>query len=167
MQHFKDINGDEWTIDLNIGSARKIRSRMRQIESLNEIDFLDYAALLFSLNDVFFAADLLFVVCEKEANERGIDSENFGTRLKGKVLFDAIAAFTAEYLDFFPDPTTAQKMKTLVEKNQKVQTTLCDAIVNAAEEEMTKLLDDAETQLLKLSSNTSRSLELDGQESRG
>lgn len=166
MQQFKDVNGDAWTIELNIGTARKIRSRMRQVETLNEIDFLDYASLLFSLNDVFFAADLLFVVCEEEAKERGIDSEEFGTRLKGKVLFDAVAAFTAEYLDFFPDPATAQKMKTLVEKNQKVQTALCDAIVNAAEEEMTKLLDDAETQLLKLSSNTSPSREPVGQASR-
>ena len=155
MQIFQDTTGEDWRIDLNIGTARKIRQRMRTVDSLSQCDFLDYAELLFSLNDVFFAAELLYVVCEDEASGRGVDSETFGTRLRGRVLFDAIAAFTAEYLNFFPDPTTAQKMGALVEKNQKVQTTLCDAIVNAAEGELQKVLDDVATKLSALSSTTS------------
>ena len=143
MQTFKDFDGQEWTIDLNIATARAIRRRMATVESLQDVDFLDHAALLLSLNDVFFAADLLFVVCESQANERGIDSEAFGRALRGDVLFDAIAAFTAEYIDFFPDPTIREKIRVVAEKNKETLTLLFDAIAKGAAKELEKILDDA------------------------
>ena len=143
MQIFKDFEGREWTIDLNIATAREIRRRMATVESLQDVDFLDHAALLLSLNDVFFAADLLFVVCESQANERGIDSEAFGRALRGDVLFDAIAAFTAEYIDFFPDPTIREKIRVVAEKNKETLTLLFDAIAKGAAKELEKILDDA------------------------
>ena len=143
MQIFKDFDGQEWTIDLNIATARAIRARMATVDSLKDVDFLDHAAMLLSLNDVFFVADLLFVVCEKQANERGIDSEAFGRSLRGDVLFDAIAAFTAEYIDFFPDPTIREKIRVVAEKNRETLTFLYDAIAKGATKELEKILDDA------------------------
>ena len=120
MQIFKDAAGAEWQIDLNIQTAREIRRYMAaHADSFANVDFLDYATLLFSLNDIFFAADLLAIVCAKQREERQLDEAAFGALLRGKVLFDAIEAFTAEYLDFFPDPTTAEKMRAVVEKNKK------------------------------------------------
>lgn len=143
MQIFKDFEGREWTIDLNIATAREIRRRMATVESLQDVDFLDHASLLLSLNDVFFAADLLFVVCESQANERGIDSEAFGRALRGDVLFDAIAAFTAEYIDFFPDPTIREKIRVVAEKNRETTSLFYDAIAKGAAKELEKILDDA------------------------
>ena len=143
MQIFQDFAGREWTIHRNIATARAIRRRMATVESLQDVDFLDHAALLLSLNDVFFAADLLFVVCESQANERGVDSEAFGRALRGDVLFDAIAAFTAEYIDFFPDPTIREKIRVVAEKNKETLTLLFDAIAKGAAKELEKILDDA------------------------
>ncbi len=151
MQKFIDVNGVEWSIELNIGTVRDIRRRAKTVESLKDVDFLDYAALLISLNDVFFAADLLYVVCENEARERGVDEESFGRALKGKCLFDGISALTAEYLDFFPDPTTSSKMADVVAKNKATQTALCDVICAKTQELLDAALTDAEKELGTLS----------------
>lgn len=147
MQKFIDATGQEWTIELNIETARAVRRRAKTYESLKDVDFLDYASLLLSLNDVFFAADLLYCVCEEEAKERNVDAEAFGRGLKGKHLFDAVTALTAEYLDFFPDPTTAEKMRAVVEKNRKTQEALCEAICGKTTELLDKAVADAESQL--------------------
>ena len=48
MQIFKDFDGQEWTIDLNIATARAIRARMATVDSLKDVDFLDHAAMLLS-----------------------------------------------------------------------------------------------------------------------
>ena len=145
MQKFKDFNDREWTIDLNIASAREIRRRMATIDSLKDVDFLDHSSMLMALNDVFFAADLLFLVCEKQANERGIDDESFGRSLRGDVLFDAVAAFVAEYVDFFPDPTIREKIRIVAEKNRELQARLYDALAKVTDDTIEKILDDAET----------------------
>ena len=145
MQKFKDFNDREWTIDLNIASAREIRRRMATIDSLKDVDFLDHSSMLMALNDVFFAADLLFLVCEKQANERGIDDESFGRSLRGDVLFDAVAAFVAEDVDFFPDPTIREKIRIVAEKNRELQARLYDAIAKVTDDTIEKILDDAET----------------------
>ncbi len=145
MKTFQTVDGQEWQIDLNIETARNLRAQMRGVPTLKEVDFLDYAALLTSLNDVFFAADLLFLTCQKQAEERGIDASAFGGLLKGSVLFDGIAAFTAEYLDFFPNPTIAEKMRAFVEKMKAAQETIMDAIESAAEKTIGGVLDDLAT----------------------
>lgn len=131
MQQFKDANGNVWSIDLNLRTARDIRRRMAaRAAEFQNVDFLDYSTLLFTLNDPFFGADLLAVVCEPEFSKFGVaDAEQFGALLRGKVYFDAREAFIAEYLDFFPDPATAEKMKTVVEQNEKARKAIDDAIL--------------------------------------
>lgn len=152
MQIFKDSAGNEWQIELNIQTAREIRRNMAaHAADFANVDFLDYATLLFSLNDIFFAADLLAIVCAKQREERQLDEAAFGAILRGKVLFDAIEAFTAEYLDFFPDPTTADKMRAVVEKNKKARQTIEDAIC----QEVTARLEEAVDSVAKLSGEVS------------
>ncbi|MBQ5790479.1 MAG: hypothetical protein IIW01_09330, partial [Thermoguttaceae bacterium] len=96
MRKFKDINGVEWTLDVNLATARTFRERMKEVETLKNVDFLDCAAVALSLADVFFAADFLYLLCGEEARSRGVDASAFGAALKGRVLFEAVAAATAE-----------------------------------------------------------------------
>jgi electron transfer flavoprotein beta subunit len=45
MRKFKDINGVEWTLDVNLATARTFRERMKEVETLKNVDFLDCAAV--------------------------------------------------------------------------------------------------------------------------
>ena len=146
MQKFVDSQGKEWVIELNIATARQIRSEMMKDSRFDQYDFMDYAGILAGVNDVFFAADLLYIVCRGQAED--MTAEEFGTRLKGKILFDAIAAFGAEYLDFFPDPTVAEKMRAVVEATREKQAALRDAIVATWTEKVDEAL-TAATERLK------------------
>lgn len=132
---------------------------MRDVATLQDVDFLDYAGFLTSLNDVFFSADVLYCVCADQARERELDEADFGRALKGSCLFEAIAVLTAEYIDFFPNPTTTAKMRTLVEKQRDAQALLCDAILAKTDDVLTKILADAGTSFGVPSSEPSPSRE--------
>lgn len=94
------------------GDGAKGSRPHEDVETLKDFDFLDCAAIALALEtDVFFAADLLYEVCRDEAQARGVDAAAFGAALRGRTLFDAVAALTAEYLSFFPDPTTVEKAR--------------------------------------------------------
>ncbi len=157
MQKFNDAEGRDWTIDLNIATARTIRDAMNRAERFDGFDFLDYAGILAGVNDVFFAADLLYLVCEKEATARNMDADAFGRALKGRVLFDATSAFVAEYLDFFPDPATAAKMREVVAKTAEARETLATTICEASTAAINEALASAARRLGALSSTASPS----------
>ena len=156
MRTFADAQGREWTLDLNIASLRKLRARAATVETLKNVDLLDYAGVLLSLSDPFFSADLLFETLREDADERGISAEDFGASLRGVFLFDAIAEWTAEYLDFFPEPTAKEKAQRLVEKGAKTRELLLEKICNAAARELDVAVANAEKELSKLSSSQSR-----------
>lgn len=147
MRTFRDANGVKWRIEINIATARKLRDRMKEVETLRDVDFLDYAALLLKLEDVFFAADLLYEICRDEATERGVDAGAFGAALYGKYLFDAETELTAEYIDFFPDAATTEKMRAVAEKAAIVRKRQCAAICNAVETALDVGLSNAENSL--------------------
>lgn len=147
MQTFTDAEGREWFLDFNIATVRRYRVEMAKDVKLKEFDFLDYAGILAAINDVFFAADLLYLVCREQSDERKLTAWDFGRALKGKILFDAIAAFVAEYLDFFPDPTTAQKMREVVARTQEKNAALRDAIVKVWETKVDEAMTEATAKL--------------------
>lgn len=153
MQSFTDSTGDIWNIDLNIRTVRDIRRAMAaRPEDFAGVDFLDFGAVLYAINDVFFAADLLALILSAQITARGLDDAAFGERLRGKVLFEATEALTAEYLDFFPDPAVAEKIRAVVEKNKAARAAISEAIVAAAETEFEREVENVATQLGGLSS---------------
>ena len=156
MRTFKDSQDREWTIDLNIASVRALRERAARVDSLKNVDLLDYAGVLLSVSDPFFAADLLFETVRDQAEERGVNAEEFGASLRGKILFDAISEWSAEYLDFFPEPTAKEKAQALVEKSAKAREALFEKICYAATKELDSAVASAERELSKLSSTPSQ-----------
>lgn len=151
MQKFKDVNGREWSIELNIATIRKLRKATANVEGFEDFDILDYAGVLTRMNDPLFAADLLFLVCRDQLDAAGIDDETFGRSLKGRALFDGVTAFLAEYVDFFPEPTVAEKIATVIEKTRTAQTELADAICRTSERMIREALEDAAKELGALS----------------
>lgn len=151
MRTFKDFYGREWKIDLNIATVRALRKRAESVETLKDVDLLDYAGVLLSVSDPFFAADLLFETVKDQADALGVDAEQFGDALKGKILFDAVTEWTAEYLDFFPEPTAKEKAQKLVEKSAETREMILEKICGAATRQLDAAVDFAGKELGKLS----------------
>ena len=96
MHKFKDCEGREWSLQVNVAAARELRDRL-------DIDLLDGGQSLQKLaDDPYTAANVLYVLCERQAKAREISDEQFGEALAGDSFEDATTALLEEVIDFFP-----------------------------------------------------------------
>lgn len=98
MRTFKDRDGQEWEIDLTFGEVMRIKNDSGEFDLLDPITD-DLSQRL----DVDLAAfwEVLLLVTEPQAKERGITPERFGKIMAGNCLVEAQRQFFAEWTDFF------------------------------------------------------------------
>lgn len=113
MRSFKDSTGAVWDLDLTIGTAKRLSSRL----AADNINLLDARGMMDRLGDIFFAIDCVAVLLEESLRERGITPSEFGSRLRGGSAFEAQRALIEEYIDFFPDPTIAAALRETMERS--------------------------------------------------
>lgn len=94
---FKDTEGREWTVAINIAVAKRLRDRLQ----LDILDKVGMTALSEIAEDPIRLADVLYVVCIKQAEERKVSDEDFGAALSGDALEAASIAFMEGVADFF------------------------------------------------------------------
>lgn len=98
MKTFKDTEGREWALVLNVGTAK-------QVKTLTGVDLLDVGrGDLFAtiLSDPYLLANVLYALCRDECVKRGISDEDFGRGLAGDAIDEAAQALMAEIVAFFP-----------------------------------------------------------------
>ena len=136
MQIFKDVNGLEWKIDLNLYTAKALS---QYLESLDPpVNLFDAASFMPRASSILFAVDCLAVLTYDERKERGISDVEFGKALKGGYAYSAERALLHEYTSFFPDPqlqtTLKQSLKRLEEISLKEQTIVENVLIQAIKE---------------------------------
>lgn len=109
MHTFKTKDGQSWDLDLTLGSVRRVRDRLKDGPH-GDVDLLNLEegepALGTRLaTDLMLLCDILWILVEREAAERGITDEQFGELLGGGDIAEAHETFFKELMDFF------QKMK--------------------------------------------------------
>jgi hypothetical protein len=117
MQIFTDINGQKWTVNVTVATVKRVKARL-------DIDMLDIDSFLKLSQDIMTLCDILYVICESEAEKQGITDVQFAERLGGPVLWDAKNAVREAYLAFFPDPNAAAKLRVVTEKYDAVAVAL-------------------------------------------
>lgn len=96
MRPFKDKEGREWRLEMNVAQAKRLKDRL-------DIDVLDGGHSVNKLaQDPYTAANVLYVLCEQQATAAGISDEQFGALLAGDSFDDATTALLEELVDFFP-----------------------------------------------------------------
>ena len=106
MKVFKDSNGQDWQIILNVLQMKRVRAALG-IDLVNvitldkdgavKVDLIDRIA-----NDPCLLVDILWVLVESEAKEEGVTDVDFGSSLAGESITEATKAFLDELVDFFP-----------------------------------------------------------------
>ena len=105
MRSFIDAEGRDWTLDLNISSARPLSEFCKKSDPA--VNLFDATSFLAAVGDIIYAVDCLAVLTAEQRDRRGMTPADFGRALKGKTAYEAQRALTEEYADFFPDPATA------------------------------------------------------------
>ena len=101
MHSFKDKNGLEWNVEVNMATVKRVKNATGiNIADLDNVEFMQKLK-----DDLIFLIDLLYLVCKPQADERGINDEAFAGLIFGDVLEQAVSAFLESYVDFFPQGT--------------------------------------------------------------
>lgn len=102
MQHpkFKDEIGDDWTLTLDVGAARRLKKECDlDVGSLADKDV--FAAFYVRLGiDPVFLSDVLQELCAGQVEERGLTADDFDRRLAGDALDRAAAALVECVINF-------------------------------------------------------------------
>ena len=93
---FTDTDGRKWTPKLTLFEAARVKRQLDiNMEELDDITRM--------VQDPALLCDVLFVVCETEANARCVNAETFGRSLAGDAIKAARQALLMAVSDFFED----------------------------------------------------------------
>lgn len=99
MSSFKDFSGREWQLRIDTTVIRRVRDK-------HGIDLAKILSSQTELNrladDVVLLVDVLYAICEPQANTRQIDAESFAIGLSGDSIESATHALMEAIIDFFP-----------------------------------------------------------------
>ena len=98
MKTFKDREGREWLIDINIASIKRVND-------LLDIDLLKLEGnelVERLIADPCTLCNVVYVLCMEQAKQRSISDEDFGRAMAGDAIDDATTAVLEEFVAFFP-----------------------------------------------------------------
>lgn len=127
MASFKDMQGREWQVNINIGLVKKL-----QAASINilEMDKGEPPLMQRLATDIVLIVDMLYVLCQAEAEKRSVNPEQFAEALGLDSIQPAREALMQALSDFF----RCLKRNDVVKILKKQDELLEQAIVKAGEE---------------------------------
>jgi hypothetical protein len=105
MQTFTDKNGDLWHIELNVGSAKRVKAEcgIDLIDTLQIADEKISSTIFEKLSgDIELFVNVLFSLCRKQAMDQNIDAEKFAELFTGDIIESASNALVEEIINFSP-----------------------------------------------------------------
>jgi hypothetical protein len=119
VKTFRDTNGREWPIEINVNSLKRVKDSVEGFDLLRVVE--DQATLDRIINDPFTLVATLYAILEPKATAAGITPEGFGEAMgNGDALAQASDALLADLADFFP-PHRRGPMKAAIHKLHQVQ----------------------------------------------
>lgn len=116
METFKDAVGRTWTIAVSVNTVKRVRATL-------DINLMEAATgdLLSQLaTDPVLLCDVLYVVCQEEADAKKVTDEDFGRAMAGDVIDNATKAFLEELANFFP-PSQRTLLRGALGKYRKLE----------------------------------------------
>ena len=124
MKTFQDDAGHTWTVQIAAGDIKRIRSLL----GVNLLDVLDDGCKLLAElhDDPVLLVDVIYCLCQPEADARNVTDEEFGRAMSGDALLHALNALLESLGDFFPSARQRAMFRDLVSKTNKVVDRLLD-----------------------------------------
>jgi hypothetical protein len=98
MKTFCDNAGRTWTVQINIGTMK----RVRDLAKVNLLEVVEGKLLEKLISDPVLLCDVIYCVCKPEADSKNISDEDFGRAMAGDAIDHATTALLEELVDFFP-----------------------------------------------------------------
>ena len=132
MPTFQDNASRTWSVNFTVDDVKRMRQDM-------DFDLLEIFAggqttesLIMRLRgDPVLLVDLLYVVCQEQANNNNVSDEDFGRAMAGDAILHATNAFLEAAVNFSPSPRDRARMTAAME------------VVNRWEEKANDVLDQS------------------------
>jgi hypothetical protein len=117
MKSFKDTQGREWRITVNVTTIKRVRD-LAGVDLLHVLDGkgADGRSLIERLiADPILLVDVLYAVCRPQCAELKVSDESFGEAMAGDAIEAATAALLDEIVSFSPSPRDRANLGRILE----------------------------------------------------
>jgi len=144
MRSFKDNADRTWTVTLNVYAVKKVRDLL-QVDLLDlGGDAKDGNGLLYRLiADPVLLVDVLYVVCQEQADEANVTDEQFGRAMAGDAIDGATKAFLEELADSTPSPRDRARARKVIDATWKLIDRAQDVLDARADAELERAAEAA------------------------
>lgn len=108
MAKFTDREGREWSLSITVGDLKPLREFGFDLGKITGSGKL-LGEVLFGEPEKLVA--VLFHLCERQADQRGVGPEDFAKGIDGSTLEQAGEAMVEAAIDFFPRSRVAREWK--------------------------------------------------------
>lgn len=115
MKTFKDAEGREWQIAINIDAIKRVRAAL---DGFDLLALTDGNVIQELIGDPVKLVDTIFVLCQDQATARGCSDAEFGRSMGGDALDLATTALLEEFVDFFPSRKRQPMIQALAKLKQ-------------------------------------------------
>jgi peptide subunit release factor RF-3 len=138
------VSGREYIVEVNVTQLRRVKSKL----GVDLLELLRGDLLAKLWDDPVLLCDVVYVLCQDQAEKAGISDEQFGCGMKGDAIDRARSALLDELISFCPSPAQRQNLSraikaieaTLAKAQQRVKATLDSG---AMERALDKALDQS------------------------
>lgn len=125
MHKFKDKTGHEWSIELNIASARRCRD-FAQADLLGP----KLAETLVKLGEnAELLLNTIYAIVKPEADKLGLTDEQFAERFTGEVIEAATTALEAEICLFTRSPGVRETLREISTRTRQIVETTAQGVL--------------------------------------
>lgn len=146
---FTDSKARVWRLEFNIPICRRLKSEV----GFDIGDLQEGKALIQMVMDPMKFAQVLWLLCESQADRDKVTEEQFGQSLNGDALDDAFVALNGAVVNFTPSHLRAAAMKVVAATDQAMQASgkamvraiesQADQITEVIERETKKAIDES------------------------
>lgn len=124
MQVFVDNKNRKWTVEVTVGDVRRIRAELHiDLPKLFDDSCKGLGALL---DDPVQIVDVLWLLCEAQANAVKVTPKEFGRAFAGDALERGADCLVEAAIDFFPNARTRTLTRAAMAKIRQGFTLLMD-----------------------------------------
>ena len=145
MQTFTDKNGECWSVELNVGTARKVLADTG-VDLINVLDFdekkQEKNVLEKLADDPQLLVDVLFSLCSVQVKERNLDDFAFATLFSGETVLQATECLMEEIINFSP-PVRQKVLRKIHQTGKDLMGKMEEEVDKAlASPEFTKIIEE-------------------------
>lgn len=116
MRSFKDNEGRQWSVDINVAAIKRVRG----LTGTDLMQVIEGTLIEKLIRDPVLLCDVVYALCKPDADTRSVSDEDFGKAMAGDAIEHATSAVLEELVGFCPSPRDRANLGRVLQATKKV-----------------------------------------------